>query len=357
MAIIHRWPLTANANDAVGGLTTTNNGNVTFDATNGASFNGSTQYLSFTKNLSSMSFTLSVWAKFATYSEDSMPFGANVSNCTTPLGIRYYGFSGSTRGFYNTLATENTLDFNATNYPSTSFVLCTMTYNSSTSTLKVYRGSTLVTTKTGVSVSGSLPSSFSIGREGLAPLYFTGNLLDARIYDSALTDSDIAVLNSVGPNVMPPSYYAMLHIVDGWGGYAEIAEIEAYSGTNKMTLTATYVTSAYQGYPKEKLVDGRIDMTTETGVWCSAGPSLANQYLIVRSVAPFDSVRVYNGGGNNTDYCAKNIRILTQSATSDPAYNDANWVLQKTDTWPQTLAYYDNTVSFSGTANYFPQCV
>ena len=154
-------------------------------------------------------------------------------------------------------------------------------------------------------------------------------------------------------------YYAMLHIVDAQpgSGYVEITEIEAYSGTTKIALSAIYATSEYPGLYKTKLVDGTTDMTTTTSCWCSAAPPATDQYLIVKANSPFDKVRVYNGGQNATQYCAKNIRLLTQSATSDPAYNDANWVLQKTDTWPRALAYYDNTVSFSGSAKYFPQCV
>lgn len=162
------------------------------------------------------------------------------------------------------------------------------------------------------------------------------------------------------------AYYAMLHIVDGWDNYnpayVAITEIEAYNGATKVFLSAIYATSEYineyASLSKTKLVDGNNSLSAAIACWCSAPSStISNQYLILRASAPFNSVRVYNGGQGTARYCAKNIRLLTQSATSDPAYNDANWVLQKTDTWPQALAYYDNSVSFTGTAKYFPQCL
>ena len=153
-------------------------------------------------------------------------------------------------------------------------------------------------------------------------------------------------------------YYAMLHIVDAWSvDWVEITQIDAYSGANKLPLSAVFASSTYVNYGKEKLVDSNVNMSATAAGWCSADQPATNQYLIVKASSPFDKIRVYNGGDGAAAYCAKNIRLLTLSATVDPTYNDANWVLQKTDTWPQALAYYDNTVSFSGSAKYFPQCI
>jgi len=192
MALVHRWPLTANANDVVGGLNLVNNGSVTFDPTNGASFNGS-QWLSGVCTLTNP-FSMSIWLKFPNVSANggSFVFGDSSGNLASRAGFYH---SGASYAFLGT--SIYALDFTAVNYPSTSFVLCTITYDGTT--LKLYRGITMTVSATTPFVTPD--SNLSLGRFGAnsqSNLYFTGNQLDARIYSNAI-DSQIPSLYSAGP--------------------------------------------------------------------------------------------------------------------------------------------------------------
>lgn len=201
MALIHRWPLTTDATDVVGGLATTNKGGITFDAANGASFNGSNQWLSFVKNLSSMSFTISAWAKFGTITgvNRALFFSASSAGIAPVTGMLYAGAMVASAYYAASSFNSGSSEVTAANYPTDTFVLCSLSYDSSTGSLKMYRGTNQIAT--GTVTAGTINTNWSIGRYGAyAGLYFLGNVLDARIYDTALSASDVAALYAAGPN-------------------------------------------------------------------------------------------------------------------------------------------------------------
>lgn len=179
-------------------LNLTNNGSVTFSS-DGASFNGSSQWLSGTLTCPEI-VTLSMWFKsnnlgsgaecpigFALSSSpyNQLGFGGNASNSNT------YVYTGGNS--YITLAG----DWNVGNYPPTSFVHVLIVMDAFSS--KLYRNGVLINDS--LITRGAIATSFAIGQIGAyQPSYFNGLILDARIYDYAVSASEIAALAAAGPN-------------------------------------------------------------------------------------------------------------------------------------------------------------
>jgi hypothetical protein len=200
MALVNRFPLTTNANDIVGSITPTNNGSVTFSTVNGASFNGTNQWLSFSKNITlGNPISISIWLRFFNVTQNACPFSSDSSG-TNITGLWYLG--GSEQGAYGEQLCVNSGGYILSNYLPSLFVLCTLTYDGS-SILSLYRGNTLVHSN---SISGqSTPdSNWAIGRRGAVSYgYFLGNALDARMYNHCQTSLEVAINNASGPNGIP----------------------------------------------------------------------------------------------------------------------------------------------------------
>ena len=196
-ALIHRWPLTANANDVVGSLNLTNNGSVTFSA-DGASFNGSNQWLSGTKTPPS-NITMTIWVTSNAFAEYAAPFLFSNNEAVNRLGFSFNSYRLICElGAGQDIRTGNT-EFTSANYPPNTPVLLTVTIKSGEQ--KLYRGNTLLASGTFANL-GTVDTNFSIGRFGAYPTlyYWNGKLADARIYDYALTSSEISALAAAGPN-------------------------------------------------------------------------------------------------------------------------------------------------------------
>lgn len=209
MELIHQWKLTTDATDSVGGLVTTNNGGVTFDPVNGASFNGVNQWLSFIKSLTSP-FSISVWCKFGAKSAPHTPIGSSTSSGLSITGLYYSPSGGTANAWLNDNVSTKTNEFNNINYPDTRFVLCIMTYNGAT--LSLYRDNIFIKSNT---LSFSVPQiTWSIGRMGdYNNFYFKGNMLDVNIYNHSLTQAEITALYNAGSgggssSTTPPQAYA-----------------------------------------------------------------------------------------------------------------------------------------------------
>lgn len=215
MALIHQWKLTTDATDSVGGLAITNNGGVTFSPANGAGFNGSNQWLSFTKSLiPSSEFSMSIWIKCKDITSGNngylAPFGSCDSNGSYRTGFQFNYQLTKIYGIYgNTFSAGSNTDFTPINYPLSLFTMITLTYSNNVSSL--YRNDILVAQ--GSSNPQLIDSAWAIGRFGsFADLTFSGNLLDARMYSHALTITEITSLVSAGANggasSTPPQCYA-----------------------------------------------------------------------------------------------------------------------------------------------------
>lgn len=195
MALIHRWPLIADATDAVGGLTLTNNGTVTFSA-DGASFNGSNQWLSGTKARPS-AFSLSVWVKPTAWNNASFLCASESGGTTTTIwGV--VGVSGNLN-FYVASEAEAAVSggWDDSKYPSSGFTLSVLTYNGSQ--VVGYKNAEAIVTQSKTAGAGS--QNLSIGRTGAVNgNYFTGVMADARIYDHPLSQLEIDEIFAAGPN-------------------------------------------------------------------------------------------------------------------------------------------------------------
>ena len=202
---IHRWPLTENANDVVGSLNLTNNGSVTFSA-DGASFNGTNQWLSGTKTLPA-AFSFATWVKIddiGIANQIAIAFCTSGGNndCGAILnfngGAKIRSYSGAM-----TYADSATSECVTGNYPTNQHVLLVSTYAANSQ--KVYRGAVNVVNGT-AAVLGSIDTNFSLGRYGAYNgFYLKGKIADARIYDYPLTASEIAALVAAGPNPTTPT--------------------------------------------------------------------------------------------------------------------------------------------------------
>lgn len=193
MALVHRWPLTADANDIVGSLNLTNNGGVTFDPVNGANFNGTNQSLSGIYTLTNP-FSISVWVKFSNVTQSCSPIFFCSSVPDQRAGMAFE--TGNAEAYVGNVVTTSASSFTAINYPPTVDVLCSMTYDSTT--LRFYRGTTLI-----VSAARSFNTNavtFALSRLGpYNGYYLAGSELDLRFYTDAI-DSQIPALNLAGPN-------------------------------------------------------------------------------------------------------------------------------------------------------------
>ena len=193
--LIHRWMLTANANDVVGALNLTNNASVTFSSS-GASFNGSTQYLSGTLSLPA-SGALSLWLRPSSYgNRNPGGWGLNEGN---------YGFTGFSSNAYSKLYAYYQYSYSAlsgktyseTDFPSDEYTNVIIKWNGAT--LKTYVGGDQLTG--GASIGAATSAYFAIGSMGLyASGRFSGYIKDARVYNIELTDAQILTLAANGPN-------------------------------------------------------------------------------------------------------------------------------------------------------------
>jgi hypothetical protein len=198
MAVIHHWPLTINAIDIIGGIPTTNNGAVVFSVDNGASLNGSNQWLSFIKSISLTTvFSVSAWVKFnnvslnaAVFSNDAAGIGASMAYSAGKSSISYAGQSyeiGSN-------------DFNSSNYPTNRHVLCTMTCNGN-KLLRLYRDNVLVGQQLFGGVNQITADYWAIGRSGSRSSYYlSGYILDAQFDDAERSQEEVTSIFAGGPN-------------------------------------------------------------------------------------------------------------------------------------------------------------
>jgi len=196
-SLVNRWPLTENANDVVGSLNLTNNGTVTFGA-DGASFNGSSQWLSGTKTVPA-TFTLSTWIKVVSMPATAlcpMTWGeTNGANCVgfyLQNGGNEYCFESNGLCYQSTAATPT--------YSSTTHTNIIVTYDGST--VRYFRGGTEIS---GAQIGGTTTRStnFSIGRYGVdtsTNFYLNGAEKDARIYNGPLAPAEITAIVAAGPN-------------------------------------------------------------------------------------------------------------------------------------------------------------
>lgn len=195
--LIHRWPLTQGPYDAAGGLHLTNNGTVTFDG-RGASFNGSSQWLSGTKTFPS-SFTMSVWCTPVDFSARRSVMA--VSDAGTSANSAGWCDDGNYTGMIVSCTSYVTItgELNVTNYPTDRFTLSTLTYDRASLRCMMWRNTIPIGT---FAVTAAVSSTaFSIGRFGAyAGCYWYGLLADARIYDHALSADEIVRLHHLGPN-------------------------------------------------------------------------------------------------------------------------------------------------------------
>ena len=189
--LIHRWRLTANANDSVGTLHLTNNNSVTFSS-NGASFNGSNQSLSGGKVWPS-TFTFSAWIK---YSTASLRYALGAASATGTNGFApvidsdvFLSVRGGTLKIYSGRDLAD----------STWHLIGVEGHYAGAVEWKFYIDGALE--GSGTPVSFTLDTNFALGRLGAYESYFfAGNEIDARIFDKALTVDQHAALYANGPN-------------------------------------------------------------------------------------------------------------------------------------------------------------
>jgi len=198
MALIHRWPLTSGPKDVVGGLVTTNNGGVTFGP-DGGHFNGSNQCLSFTKTRPA-SYSMSIWVQSVAFGNRMVPFaGSDIEGNF----ISIWGFETSnTSTLWVFSCGETFLEISSemtdVKYPPGAMTLMAFTFENGN--ILYYRNMNNVASKV-ISGYGSGANTVSIGRCGAYNgLYWKGLLADARIYDHALSQSEIDALYAAGPN-------------------------------------------------------------------------------------------------------------------------------------------------------------
>lgn len=189
--LLHRWPLTENANDAVGALHLTNNGSVTFSA-GGASFNGSSQWLSGVLEYR-QPFTLTAWIKPSAWT--NAPIAAANANGSKQWGLSTYG--GKLYGVFGGLNIQGQT-FDGAHFPDNVNTFVCIASDGAIAH-KLFCGATKYESTDAFTAEGS--DDFSIGRDGaLANYYFAGLVLDVRFYSHCLSDADIAALYAAGPN-------------------------------------------------------------------------------------------------------------------------------------------------------------
>lgn len=197
MAIIHRWPLIANANDSVGGLNLTNNGSVAFGS-DGAIFDADAKWLGTTKTAPS-ELSLSCWFKWDSYAITyQIPFGFATNAGANDVGVWFDADTKMEMWASNGIhKNSSTGEFNSTNWPSTSHTLCVITLRAGNQ--DVYRGSTNIISNTAATL-GAIDTNFSIGRYGaFAGYYSRCKILDFCMHNSYLSQNDVTALQAAGP--------------------------------------------------------------------------------------------------------------------------------------------------------------
>ena len=203
-ALLHRWPLITNAVDIVGGLTLTNNGTVTF-SNNGASFNGTNQWLSGLVSRPT-AWSMTTWITPVDFSARRCPGMAinSAGDGDAAWGLWFTKHKTLTTMSVHAADSDSTNyidvpnELSTTNYPTNKKTLCVATYCNTT--LKVYRNSILLQTVTGITPAiGS--TDFSIGKMGAnSEGLMYGTIADFRIYAAELTEYNVATLSAAGPN-------------------------------------------------------------------------------------------------------------------------------------------------------------
>ncbi len=189
--LIHRWPLTANANDVVGALTLSNIGSVTFP--DGASFNGSSQALYAGAMTLPTVFTVTGWIKYST---------AHAASA--------FGMSNASGGFGSSVVTL--ADFNLSIYGGTYKINSGQNLADSKWHFVAFSGGASGAhtwqlyvdgmSEGSQSVDFTCDGNFAVGRAGAytGGYWFSGSVKDCRFYSQALTADQHATLYSNGPN-------------------------------------------------------------------------------------------------------------------------------------------------------------
>ena len=205
MALIHRWPLTENANDVVGGLNLTNNGGVTF-SNDGGLFNGSSRKLTAMSSFSGSSLSICCWVKPLSHTGSgkghcvSMDF-FNDGSANKGLAIMLRNLTdGKSRAGLCGVNAVSSLTYNSTYYPTNCFTYVAATWDGTT--LKFFWGnSQIASAAQSVAPSGSVCALGGFGGfNNEYTGYYHGYMIDARVYDHNLSQSEIDALLAVGPN-------------------------------------------------------------------------------------------------------------------------------------------------------------
>ena len=197
-------------------LNLTNNGGVTFSQ-DGASFNGTNQWLSGTKTCPPV-ISVVVWIKPKSI-VNQCPWGFDPASGSTDFSV-FMNANGTVRQNLGSGVTElysTSPEFNSTNYPSTKHtMLCSVL---APGNQKVYRDTTQIISGSAAAF-GGIDTNFSIGRPGAyAGLYANAYIVDARIYDYALSASEITALAEFGPN---NSFVQPLQLTDNFTLKADV---------------------------------------------------------------------------------------------------------------------------------------
>ena len=205
MALIHRWPLTENANDVVGGLNLANNGGVTF-SNYGGLFNGSSRKLTAMSSFSGSSLSICCWVKPLSHTGSgnghcvSMDF-FNDSSANKGVAIQLRDSTdGKSRACLNAVKAVSSLTYNSTYYPTNSFTYVAVTWDGTTVEL-FWGNSQIASAAQSVAPSGSVCALGGFGGfDGAYTGYYDGYMIDARVYDHNLSQSEIDALVAAGPD-------------------------------------------------------------------------------------------------------------------------------------------------------------
>lgn len=192
MALIHRWPLTANANDVVGSWHMTNVGGVTFSQEGGAEFSGSNNL-----NIASITlptvFSMTAWVKLKTAGSTQYN---SVCGMASGAGLSYVPY-GTSYVRHQCCGIE----VSSTGVPFVDdWFMIGMGTNGSNLTTKYFNGTYQSTTSVGATRTFA---NWQIGRGFWATnTYLDGYVVDFRIHGTNLSQSEYDALKEAGPNVM-----------------------------------------------------------------------------------------------------------------------------------------------------------
>lgn len=198
----NRYPLTYDANDIISKTNLTNNGTVTFSS-QGASFNGSNQWLNGAVTLPTVG-AISFWIKTLNYSKGNI-CGWMIASAPYDVTCVSFDLSYNMRGFYLTPNGSGTRIassvYNSINFPMTMYTHLVLTWDYLYA--YVYRNGIGYPTYINKGTS-TAHTNFSIGRVGLyTGSYFSGNILDFRIYSGTTpTPETIQNIYLAGPNMI-----------------------------------------------------------------------------------------------------------------------------------------------------------